>query len=816
MKLFGFEIWRRTKETTAPHITETIKETAPLAKQPDKVQLPVNGGRETVPEGTTTLGALFRELSAIEPDFEIKLLQVLEYLAKYNADLSYAIANIKDLGNTTYSIKFDETVPDSLQKEIKSYLESKRKQWYSHSGGDFSLINDLLTQAAINGCISAENIPFEDLSGIKKVVLVAPSSIKFVYDRETDEYKPHQTTSTMIGTFSGLRPLNEITYKYIALQRHSEKPYAIPPFLSALESISIEKYMMENFKHIVKQLGVFGFLEVLLTPPPKRMNTTLDGPPETEAQYEEKCRQYINSVSPEIQKALSTGYVVGFEGTHTFDMKGNLSNPQGAIDLLKMNTEIKMAGLKQDPLMLGRNFSTTETIGRVLLTKLSAQIVNYQKLSATFLEALFLIDVNLAGFNITNLKVEFEKPILSDQVKDEQAFALRIANGQQLYNDGILSQQERANYLGYDMPAEDKPILSKEGTPIVINDGAATSPANTSNAITREDIESLEIELGSLIKPYQYHSDCGCGGSECNKSSFTVDWNDPKMQKFFDSYDKDSKNQYQKAVNKQTKKIAKELAKLGVGASEQQVTDLIIYNLYKDWKVEFSEPQKKIITKWVTQTYKVFRTDKDIVASIKPIPETTFGLVDMRTIEYFKSSDDLYMGKFITDPDTRKRMTEYIKNKYVAGNIPLGGSKAAMEDFRAEFGNLLIGEDWKITRIISTTTNKLRNYAAVGTMTEAEVDYFKIVGVNDRLQCDYCKAMQGKRFSVSKAQERINSFVKSDPSYVSVESKLINQVYKGEEGLKTLQSSTSEQIQAAGIDVPSFHMNCRDSVVVDI
>jgi hypothetical protein len=68
-----------------------------------------------------------------------------------------------------------------------------------------------------------------------------------------------------------------------------------------------------------------------------------------------------------------------------------------------MNTEHKMAGLKQDPLMLGRNFSTTETIGRVILTKLSAQVANYQATTAAFLEELFLLDINLQGWKVNRM-----------------------------------------------------------------------------------------------------------------------------------------------------------------------------------------------------------------------------------------------------------------------------------------------------------------------------------------------------------------------------------------------------------------------------
>lgn len=830
MKLFGLNItWGNSKqspidrEQAVRQENDTFRPNTEAHNQyvkEEQVALPVNGGRETVPEGFGDIHSLFEDMAVATPEFELKLITVLQHLAKYNADLSYALDNIVQLGNTPYTVSFDETVSETTAKEIKKYLETRKKDWYAYSGGLNSLINDLLVQACIGGAVSAEMVPELDLSRIKKVVLVNIPTIRFTYDKQTDNYTPSQQQS-VLGMNNGLKPLNTITYKYIAMRRFTESPYAIPPFLSALDSLAIEKDMMINFKHITKQLGVFGFLQVLMKAPAKRTIGTVDNPnPESDAEYQARCRQFLRDQVPEMVKALNSGYVMGFQDTHEFDMKGNLSNPEGAIKLFNMNTEHKMAGLKQDPLMLGRNFSTTETIGRVILTKLSAQVANYQATIAAFLEELFLLDINLQGWKVNSVIVEFAKPMLNDQLKEEQAYAAKIANADALYASGVITQTQKAQMLGFDTPAEEAPVSMPDGSPFpdVATDSTRTDPANTTSSnsfITSEDLEAVEFEISANTPVLDYGLECTC--NECKTLSYKFDFNDPKVQKFFDKYRKDTNENYSKAIDKQVTKIAKELVKLNKGATEQEVTDAILFHLYKDWKAVFSAPQRTIITKWVSLSYKSFRLDKSILAGYTgTVPETTFNFTDLRTIEYFKNSDDLYLGKFVTDPDTRKRMTVWIKDNYVEGNIPLGGDKESVKDFKANFGNLLLGEEWKIDRIIATTTNKLRNYAAIGSMSEAEVETYIIRGVNDRLQCAWCKEMQGKKFSVSKAQSQVDDFVKSDPSQLPLNNQMLNKVFKGDEGVKKLKESSNDELMNLGVALPSFHMNCRDVVVADL
>jgi hypothetical protein len=177
---------------------------------------------------------------------------------------------------------------------------------------------------------------------------------------------------------------------------------------------------------------------------------------------------------------------------------------------------------------------------------------------------------------------------------------------------------------------------------------------------------------------------------------------------------------------------------------------------------------------------------------------------------YFKASDQLYLGRFITDPDTRKRITQFIKDTYLRDGEAITHNPDAIARFRAELGNTVIAENWKIDRVVSTTVNKMRNYAAVNYMVQAEVKEFEIRGVNDSKQCAYCAGMQGKRFSVTEVSEKVQTIVERNPEFVASDSPFITSVYKDP---SVIAGTSSADLFGKGIFAPPFHPYCRDLVI---
>lgn len=802
---------------------EIVDSKRPSSKD-DSRSVPVGGGRTTLPESGGTLENFIDGLYVSEPDFNIKLLDALETLARYHPDLSHAVSNIKELGHTNYSITFDDNVPDTIQSKMKKRIKTKTKEsndWYSFSGGVGVLINDLFSQLAISGALSAEIIPEDDLSGVKKVAKVSPKDIRFVYDKVSDSYEPYQDVMSKGKVVDGgMVRLNPITYKYSALSRVGDKPYALPPFLSALENLAIGKDMQENFKYVVKKLGTMGFLEVLVNAPKSEPN-------ESDSAYYTRTKSYLDRILPEIEKGLSKGYVAGFKGMHSFEMHSTSSDVKGSEALNDMNDTKVMSGLKQDPLMLGRSFNVSETLGRVILAKMSRQIVNYQKEVAGFLESLFLMDLQLAGYPIDYLNVEFDAPMIGDNVKNEQAQAAKLKNLGVLLSKGVISIDTYAMEAGYD--EVDDPDKHLSGGPIDDGEdddedeptdggdgddgdgGERTDPDadETEGTDVKSSIRKLELSLNNGLDEFQYISESH------PKPAMSFAKGDPTtINEFVAAYYNASSEVYSEAVVKATKQIAEALSTLGKGASQQEVTDRVIYTLYNNWDNNFKAPQRKVVNSFVSSAYRSFRKDKAVFgADADNIPNSTFNAVDRRAIDYYKRSDSMYLGKFITDDSTKAKITKFIKEKHLTRELPIGNNPKSVKAFQKEFGKTLGLQDWKVRQIVDTSVNNMRNTASINYMKQANVTTYEIIGISDKLQCPYCASMQHKQFSIKKASQHIENTIKSDPAYVSVDTPFITSIYKDPEDVKNTDSS---KLQAQGLDKPSYHPYCRDRVVAVI
>lgn len=785
------------KNTISALPTQTVQE---LAAPNEKQALPTQGGRQSMPDYTNVFTLVQGDRMFVESDTPPEILKIIAHLVKHNADISHAVENIVALGDTAETITFDAGVPEKAAAQIIADIHERSKLWYA--GGISNLRGDLLQQVATFGCVSAEIVLADNLKGVSKIVIVSPTGIKFEYDAAkasylpyqhvTKSYLPIQYRANMLGTYI---PLNPMTYKYVAVRRDGESPYAVPPFLSALESVVIEKDMLAGFKHVIKKLGILGFLHALVAAPKMLPN-------ETPEAYQSRCSQYLSTmVVPELEKGLSKGVVAGFEGSHTFTVEGTNTNVSGAKELFNLITEMKMSGLKQDPRLLGRSFSTTETYGKVILAKFTSQIASYQRAIDDFMERVYMLECLLQGAKVKTVQVKSALPDVNDEAADQEALNKKITNYDLLYQQGVISQQQRAQALGYDKPFLEAPIV------------ASTAPTNNNAAnLQIDDVEAAAFEVSRGIAEYVYESDCKCG-SKHDKFALSASF-DKEASQLIEQYFGDVTEAYDKSAERMSKIVAAELAKLGEGATDDQVVNTIKYQLFKNWGLVFTAKQTSIIAKYIQAIYRMLRTDVGVFenwANFDPKnpPKAVFGVMDYRVIEYYQKSDSLYMGKFITDKDTQTALTKFIKEKYIEGGLPIGKTDAkSVALFRREFENLLKGEEWKLQRIINTTVNKMRNSANVLYMADANVTTYEILGVRDSLQCDWCKGMQGKQFTVTLAKNNVANFVNGSPEYVASLAPFLTKKFTAEEAKNTEAS----ELQQLGYDLPPYHPNCRDVV----
>lgn len=255
------------------------KEVVPLA-QPEKqsnnpkIDIPA-GRRSQADDSTNLLEFAKKETKILTAEFMFEVIPYIRKLAKVNPDLGQALNNVITLGNTGHKIKFDPSVKPEQVDKMRLHLEVVGRKWGENLGGMDGVVNRLLAQAMIGGAISVESVPAFSLKTIDRIIFINPETIRFARDPKTDRYKPFQKPENLkydAGNFDQYIELNPLTFKYLPLNGDTDVPYGTPPYLKALEAIKTQGFMLDNISYIVEEVGVLGFLQVLLDKPQQEAN----------------------------------------------------------------------------------------------------------------------------------------------------------------------------------------------------------------------------------------------------------------------------------------------------------------------------------------------------------------------------------------------------------------------------------------------------------------------------------------------------------------------------------------------------------------
>ncbi len=742
----------------------------------------------------------------IQTDFNHEVLKLIEQFSIGNRHLAYALENIVTLSHTTYSIDFDSSVNDAQKAKMIQHLKNVASTWYQFSDLD-GLVNDFFTQLGTYGAISYEFVPKPDLSGIDKIFLVSPTEIYFQYNVEKDEYAPLQRPTNYSKSITGLGyvPLNTQTYNWSPLRRWKNQPYAVPPFISALEDLILENDMLKSFKIMMKRAGMLGFLSLILERPAKKPN-------ETDTSYNKRLKQYLETNTKQANRAFSTGVFVALK-----DKAGNgaeIKTTANDIDMrggkegLEMVKSLIYAGLKQDPALHGESFTTTEAFAKVLLEKMMKQIdSNQKKVSSSGLEELFVHELVMAGFKFNNLTVTFAPPSILDEKLTEEVNAMKLNTSITMRDQGFISQDDAAQMNGLEKAYLKGPVNSSQ----------------QSNAIQDQYFINASQALFEYINEnkteFNYHIPKGCNDLNNLENSdfdndFLTDTNNEYITKVDANYSRYSK--------KSNSNIKTSFRNLRPGASLAVVQAATRLAMLKDWNNLFVSKNRRYVNKYVSNMYKHFRKDDSIfeLAMSKTssfededfvVPKGVFDTFDLRTIEYLENSDDFYLGKFITDEDTINRVNKWIAEKFEKGEVPLGKDATGFIEFGNDFEDTLNLEVWKIRRIIETTSSKARNYSAVSYISQAELAKFEIVEVGDKRTCSWCATLNGKTYETTVAINKIKKIQNSAPADIGEVSEFATNV-----PIKEFEKLSVAELQARGFVIPPFHPHCRGRIVAVI
>ncbi len=378
----------------------------PAKNTPKREVVKLPGRRLSVPTIQQSFLAIKEAVDFIKPDFAYEYIPVIRKLLRVNSSVSVAVTNIVELGNTGFTISFDSGVTPEKALEMQTRISQVSKQWGAGTAGLHGIINKLITQIYIGGALSGEWVVNRELSGIKNLAFVNAETVRVTYNTSSQEYDFYQVPFNSMGTlgniiqgnFKEYIKLNPATYHYYALMGDEDSPIGIPPLISALDDIYAQLKMLKNIGYVSDQLGLMGFMEILLTKPDKKEG-------EGVAQYIARMEKLLTDTKTSVKEGLKDGIITGFEDDHEFEFHSTTKDTGGVADIFKINQSMVSNGLFSSDAFMNGASGGAETAITVVFTKMLSQLHNVQTTIAQFLEAGITLDLRLAGFTFKTVKV---------------------------------------------------------------------------------------------------------------------------------------------------------------------------------------------------------------------------------------------------------------------------------------------------------------------------------------------------------------------------------------------------------------------------
>lgn len=353
-----------------------------------------------------------------------QMLEVYRYLRDNVPDLSDAVWTWKRLCNTGFKFVWSETTSEGAKWEAQECIEQLNRRMNHGEGGLTHLLDILYTSLFTYGASAMEIVFSPRGSQIYDVVPVDVWTVRFRWeDGEWQAYQVHAEETIR---------LPRERFVYIALDRDGTNPYGRSLFRSLPYVVRIQQRLMEDMARAMHNAG-WARLHVQYKPEPRGVN-------ETEEEYQNRMDANLEEVRNQMSNLGVDQNVVTFDNIGISVVQGGQRSPS-YYDTQRAIEEQIITGTHTMPILLGRNYGTTETYGTVQYEIMNRQVDTINQTLARVFERIYRLELALHGIR-AEFTIQPNSNSTADALKKSLIETRRINSLIQLFQLGIMSKEE--------------------------------------------------------------------------------------------------------------------------------------------------------------------------------------------------------------------------------------------------------------------------------------------------------------------------------------------------------------------------------------
>jgi len=632
-----------------------------LAELANGNSVPPKAGRTSVQDfgGPAGMVNFLQEVSGLNPVVPFETCEFISNIAIINPDLNHVTINLVNLANNGHSLALD-AASENIIAAAHDRLNERAQNLYPRSAGIDGLINHYIEQIAVTGAISSEDVISKRRDGVEQVVMVPTHRIRFKY--LDGQYRPFQLLRD-----GRLIELDERTYSYYAFRTAQNSPYALPPYIAAVESILAQRDMQKNINFIMRKFGLLGLVALTLQPPKQK-------PGESEGELSGRKETYLNRVLEAVRKNFLQGLMVKY-ADQTLEHHNIAGDARGSKDLWDLNEQQVASGAGVDPTIIGRNYTSTETFANVIYMFMIRNANNIRRLAKRRMEKTYRLDLQLQGLAVMDLALNFNDNPARDPLAEAQARETRERAIFAKVERGVIDPDTAAQELGYDSWFDVSRLNVQVDAPVVAQNSRKVFSWNAK--LQRYDFVRPRVMVQKNLVAQRERVELA---SEKTVRRVLEEWSAKYLKKIAPFLG----NSVEEAAEVLAGFVRR--SNLSDFRDESDFAEQafgVISSIYVD--AFRGQPAQNALREAVKEIYSFYRIDDRSVFEKAPEVKFTLDTIDTRTLNFVRGLDRHYLSKYIFNSDTERQVMDWLKQQWLENGEGLFGrtSREAIRTFQA-------------------------------------------------------------------------------------------------------------------------------------
>lgn len=358
-----------------------------------------------------------------------EMLRVYRYLRDNIPDISDAVWTWKRLCQTGFDVEIESASSDVAAARAKRLIAALDARMNSGDRGVEGLLDIFYTSLFTYGAAALEMVLTRNREQIWDVVPVDVWTIRF--RREGGALQAYQMQDGVAV------PLPMDRFIYVGLDRDGTNPYGRSMLRALPFVVKIQQRLLEDMAKATHNAG-WSKLHVQYTGEERQRGESVEA-------YRERMSAGLRSLSEGLGGLQTDQNLVTFDNVNVSLLRGD-QQARGFYENHKAVEEQVITGMHLMPILLGRNYGTTETYGTAQFEIISRQVNAVNRSVQKILERLYNFELALM-WGQASAKVKMRENRTVDVLREAQARQVEIENALRLREAGVIDGEELARRL---------------------------------------------------------------------------------------------------------------------------------------------------------------------------------------------------------------------------------------------------------------------------------------------------------------------------------------------------------------------------------